>query len=102
MDNPEFTVFENKKEYKILWAIFKDGSDVCRQHNISGDISLPFFLTGKDLVDSEKGEGFVVDDIQLIIGLLLRHKATPPMTVTHKITPYFDSVLKDTLTKLIN
>jgi hypothetical protein len=97
MNEANFSIIEDKKEHAIIWAIFKEDSDICKHHKISGDISLPYFITGENLVKFEKGEDILLDDFQLIMGFLLRYNATPPMTVTHKIKPYFKDILRDLL-----
>jgi hypothetical protein len=97
MNEANFSIIEDKKEHAIIWAIFKEDSDICKHHKILGDISLPYFITGENLVKFEKGEDILLDDFQLIAGLLLRYNATPPMTVTHKIKPYFKDILSDLL-----
>jgi hypothetical protein len=101
MDNAPFTIIESKKGYSIVWVISKSDSDICKFHKLPGDISLPYFVAGEDLTKMENGEGIELSEVQLSMGLLLRYNATPPMTATHEIKPYFAPVLRDLLINLI-
>jgi len=94
MDAAEFIVVEDGKEYSIAWQIFSKDSEMGRKFDVQGDISLPFFVSNEDAGRIRRKEGINVTEFNLAVGLLLRYFGTPPLTVTHKIKPYFRDVLR--------
>jgi len=97
MSKVEFTIIEDNGAYAIIWAVFKKSSDIGKQYNVWGDISLPYFVDKKELNASIGSEGVVLNGTKLLVGLLLRYSAIPPFTVTHKVKPYFRDILVNLL-----
>jgi len=99
INNPDFTIIEDSDGYSIFWCIFNKESEIGRKYNVWGDISLPYFMVGKDLIKfNETGEAELTE-INLLMGIILRYSATPPLTVTHKVKPYFKDILRDLLSQ---
>jgi len=100
MDNkPEFTIVEKNDGYWIVWCIFEKNSEIGLKYNVWGDISLPYFIVGEDMQRFENSGEIELGGINLLIGIILKYSATPPMTVTHKVKPYFRDILKDLLSQ---
>ncbi len=94
----KFTVVEEHKEYSIVWAIYKKNSDIGKEYEVWGDISLPYFVDKQEWDASiVRGEGVDLKSGMLLVGLLLKYSAVPPFTVTHKVKPYFQPILFDLL-----
>ena len=94
MDTAEFTVIEEHKKYSIVWLIFNKDSTIGRRFNVQGDISLPHFVDGEDFKRLRNNEAIGANEYSLAVGLLLEYFTPPPLTVTHKIKPYFKEVLE--------
>lgn len=93
MSTAEFTIIEEHKDYSIVWQIFNKDSEVGKRFNVQGDISLPHFIDGEALQRLKNNEEIGVSEYNLTVGLLLEYFTPPPLTVTHKIKPYFKDVL---------
>ncbi len=97
MNKAEFTLIEDNGNYAICWIIFNKASDIGKRYNIQGDISLPHFVSKKDCKKIKDKKHIQVNESNLLFGLLLRYFYVPPLTITHKIKPYFNIILADIL-----
>jgi hypothetical protein len=94
MNNAEFTVIQDNHSYSIVWLIFNKDSEIGKRFNIQGDISLPHFIAGEDLERLRNNEEIGANEYSLAVGLLLEYFTPPPLTITHKLKPYFKEVLE--------
>lgn len=90
------------KKYSIVWKIFNKDSEIAKRVHAWGNISLPFFIDGKEIEKFKNKELLQADEFNLLKGLLVCYFSTPPFTVTHKVKPYFKSVLEDLLMQILN
>ncbi|MEK6733337.1 MAG: hypothetical protein AABY55_06885 [Candidatus Omnitrophota bacterium] len=72
------------KEYSIVWMVYEKTSKIARQVMAPGDITLPYLVSA---------ENPYLDEFSLLTGLLIMYFTHPPMSVTHKIKPYFKDIL---------
>jgi hypothetical protein len=93
MDSKPFTLIQDNHNYLIAWQILSKDSEIGIRFDVRSDISLPHFLDKKESEKIRNGEEVEVNEHNLLIGLLLEYFTPPPLTVTHKMKPYFKDVL---------
>jgi len=97
MSESVFSIIQESKGHSIVWQIFDKNSEIAKKFTVSGDISLPYFLSADQAENLKNKIPFSVGTYELLVGLLIEYFSPPPMTATHKIKPYFNDILQDLL-----
>lgn len=85
------------QEHSIVWMPYKENSEIAKQIEAPGDIVLPYLVSGEDSLRLRRRERISINRFHLLLGLLVEYFTPPPMSVTHKIKPYFKDILIDLL-----
>ncbi|MDD5583846.1 MAG: hypothetical protein PHV55_02150 [Candidatus Omnitrophica bacterium] len=92
---------EDMLPYSIAWIFYNEDSETARSLNAPGSVVLPYFVSEDDLTMVDAGDCVGLDEWDLLRGLMVEFFTPPPMSVTHKIKPYFEDILYDLLGKFL-
>jgi len=84
---------KDASKFATDWQPISKDSDIAKRFNIPRDITVPFFLFADEAIKFQDGEKLLINDYNLLVGLLVQYFNPPPLTCIPEIRSYFRNIL---------